>query len=110
MMIGCRKPVSDDDEMRSETVRPGRDSESDKVSVLWKARWMVVLVEMAGRTSDPALCCRLLQDTRHKRNCWRRRLRTATDTRYFHSQSRLLSLKLERRKTLVVPLFQALSY
>jgi hypothetical protein len=69
-MIGRRKPVSDDDDMRSETVRLGRDSESDKVSVLWKARWMVVLVEVAGiyrKSNDPALCRRLLQDTRDKR-------------------------------------------
>jgi hypothetical protein len=59
-MIGSRKlyptPVSRDD-MRSETVRLGRDLESNKVSVLWKARWMVVLIEdrSSGRTNDAAL-------------------------------------------------------
>jgi hypothetical protein len=53
-MIGSRKPVSDaGDDMGSETVGLGRDLESNKVSVLWKARWMVVLVEVAeGQTTQ----------------------------------------------------------
>jgi hypothetical protein len=54
MMIGSRKPVSDaGDDMGSKTVGLGRDLESNKVSVLWKARWMVVLVEVAeGQTTQ----------------------------------------------------------
>jgi hypothetical protein len=62
-MIGSRKPVSDaGDDMRSETVGLGRDLESNKVSVLWKVRWMVVLVEVAeGQRPSARLvvgCCR----------------------------------------------------
>jgi hypothetical protein len=70
MMIGRRKPVSDGDDMHSETVRLGRDSKSneDSRAVLWKPCWMtVVLVEVAeGRTTQRSFGRRLLQDMRHK--------------------------------------------
>jgi hypothetical protein len=47
LMIGNSKPVSNaGDDLGSETVGLGRDLKSSKVSVLWKARWMVVLVEV----------------------------------------------------------------
>jgi hypothetical protein len=73
MMIGRRKPVSDGDDMHSETVRLGirRDSELNENSraVLWKACWMtvVLVVEVAeGWTTRRSFGRRLLQDTRHK--------------------------------------------
>jgi hypothetical protein len=88
--------------MHSKTVRLGRDSESNEDSrvVLWKACWMVVLVEVAeGQTTQRSFGRRLWQDTRNRRNCRRRILRTVTDTRYSLLVSRRQTLKLERRKT-----------
>jgi hypothetical protein len=108
MMIG---PVSNGDDMHSETVRLGRNSESneDSWAMLWKARRMVVLaIEVAeGWTTQHSFGHRCLVPDSVENSC--QQLIHATFTPSLSPAAKPGNLK-EGRPSLVVPLFQALSY